>query len=497
LRDLPLSSWPKGAIDYATDDAKATWKVYQWQKAQDAEIKKRFSGIETHIQNPEPLCDQSRQARAAWWIHLMRTWGIRTNAARVYQLNESVDEAYLELENLLKKEGLVKPDGVRNTKAAQARMIEAMGGRDKCRLTDKGGIKLDEEACAASGDLVLKDYAALSSLKAVKSKDIPALLQGNVLPIHSNFESFVATGRTSSSKPNIQNIRRLPGIRECFVPREGKVFLDADYDGLELRTLAQVCIKLLGQSKLAEVLNSGSDPHLQVAKELLGISYAEAEVRYAQGDDVVDNARQLGKISNFGLPGGLGVKTFIHFAAKSGIKLTEMEAKKLKMQWMRAYPEMELYFGLINRFCSEDAENNRAFIQHVFSNRIRGDVPYTVACNSNFQGLGGDATKAAGFLIAEACYLDRNSPLYGCRIVNYIHDQFILESDEEQAHEAALELGKLMEDGARPFLPDVPPKVSKPVVARFWSKKAKQVWVDGRLVPWDAEYVVKQRGKAA
>ncbi len=495
LKGIPVENWPEDARKYPVEDAVATWDVFHWQEKMNAEIKKRLTSIKTHLIDPDPLVDEQNQCRAAWWIQLMKTWGIRTSPERVYQVEDFVDEAEAKLIGLLQQHGLVTPAGKKSIKAAQARMVKVMGGKDKCKLTDKGGVKTDEEACIASGDGILMDYAALVSLRNVRSKDVPALIQGCVMPIHSNFAELIATGRTSSSKPNIQNIRQLPGIRECFMPRAGKVFLDADYDGLELRTLAQVCLKLVGKSKLAEDLNSGKDPHLQVAATLLKIPYADAEIRLLQGDEAVENARQLGKIANFGFPGGLGFETFIYFAQKRGRTVTEHEARKLKAQWFKTYPEMELYFALIDKYCQEDREDNQAFIQHLFSKRLRGDIGYTVACNSHFQGLGADATKAAGFLIAYACYVDKNSPLYGCRVVNYIHDQFIVECDEAKGHEAAMELARLMELGAAPWLPDVPPKVSKPVVARCWSKKAKQVWVNGRLVPWDMPFGVKNRDK--
>ena len=121
---------------------------------------------------------------------------------------------------------------------------------------------------------------------------------------------------------------------------------------------------------------------------------------------------------------------------------------------------------------------------------MRGKCRYTQACNSLFQGLGADATKAAGFLVSYACYVDQDSPLFGCRLVNFVHDEFIVEVPEERGHECAMELARLMVEGAKPWLPDVPPKVSEPMLMRYWSKKAKQVWKDGikggRLVPWAA-----------
>src|SRR5690606_12118267 len=209
---------------------------------------------------------------------------------------------------------LVRSDGVRHTKAAKARMVRVMGGESNCRRTKKGEIQLDEDACKASGDELLESYSALSKLQSVVKKDIPALLQGISMPIHANFNSLIATGRTSCSKPNIQNIRRLPGIRECFIPRKGHVFLDADYDGLELRTLAQACLKIVGWSKLAETLNAGWDPHLMVAAEILNISYEEAVVR--EKDEDVQNARKTAKEGNFGFPEGLGIEALIVFATK-------------------------------------------------------------------------------------------------------------------------------------------------------------------------------------
>jgi len=533
LRDLPLSEWPEGAKEYPLKDTDATWVVYWNQEEQaqwwDSEVAKYF----TRIENPNVLGDESAQCRAAFWIQLMRVWGIRTRRSRVKKLRDEANQlhddtlkflqeqklcpkCYKLLEDgtcerhgkvsriervrckdksgrtylkLVKTEpvSLVRANGVRDTETAKARMAYVMGGEENCRRTKKNQIQLDQDACVASNDPLLKAYSELTQIKSVVTKDIPALMRGILMPIHSNFNSLIATGRTSSSKPNIQNIRRLPGIRECFIPRKGMVFLDADYDGLELRTLAQACIKIVGWSKLAEVLNSGKDPHLMVAAEILDISYEEAVAR--QNEDAVDEARQTGKVANFGFPGGLGVEALILFAKKTyNVQLTEDRAKRLKRQWIAAFPEMELYFQHINALCAEDPVDGLALVQQLFSGRLRGGIKYTVACNSYFQGLGADATKNAGWLLAKACYVDKKSPLYGCRIVNYIHDQFLIEAPEERAHEACMEMVRLMLEGAKPFLPDVPPTISKPIVARCWSKKAKPVKdKNGRLIPWEFE----------
>jgi len=503
LRDVPLEKWNPGQIQYPLQDAQATKTVFEWQEALAKKVENAYLSLRNlHIRDPEPLADQYRQARAAWWIHLMHVWGIKTDPRRVELLQDIVHAELGKvvadlLDGKLIHDGSVKGTkaGSRNTKAATARMVKVMGGEKKCKKTDKGGISLDEEACRESGDPLLIQYAEYTSLKNVLNKDIKALMRGVKTPIHRRFRSFVATGRTSSSDPNIQNIRRLPGIRECFVPRPGKVFLDADYDGLELRTLAQVCLSLIGKSRLAEVLNEGNDPHLEVAAQILKIPYEEAERNKKRED--VKKARQFGKIANFGFPGGLGYRTLTYFAKAADVVMSEDDAKELKADWLRTFPEMRQYFRMVDRHSQEDPETGLVNVEQLFSKRLRGAATYTQACNSYFQGLGADATKAAGFLIAKECYLDESSPLFGCRIVNYIHDQFILECDEERAHEAAFRLARVMEEGANQFLPDVPATVSEPMAVRYWSKDAEQVFSEkGRLIPWGAEeFQVKHRGQ--
>lgn len=472
-----VEDWPEEARSYAIDDA--IWTYRLWEKQWEAGKKYWFE-------------DEYRQACYAWWIQLMSIWGIRTNPEGVERLKEETKEAFEKLKEELILEGLVRKDGSRDTKKAKDRMIQIMGGEENCKRTKaskkfpEGQVSVDKDACEGSGDIWLKKYADLTSLGNVLKKDVPALLRGQYLPVHSFFDTLKETGRTSSAGPNIQNIRTLPGIRECFVPRPGKVFLDCDYDGLELKTLGQVCLILFGYSALADAINAGQDPHLFVAAKILGISYEEALSR--KKEKAVKDARQLAKAANFGFPGGLGVKALIDFArAMFQIRLTPERVKQLKKDWLSAFPEMLDYFRYVS-----DLTNNPdgvCEIKQLFSNRVRGNVKYTVACNTFFQGLGADATKTAGFFIAKACYADPKSALYGCRIVNYIHDQFILECAEEKAHEAVMELKQIMEKYASIYLPDVPAVVSEPVITRVWSKHAQQVWKKGRLVPWEYEDV--------
>lgn len=478
-KELPgmIAANPEEVVTYPLDDATGTLKVHDAQ--------------EPHA---DFLHDQFRQARAAWWLHLMSAWGLRTNFAAVEDLRIKTESAYEQVKARLVDAGLVRKDGSRDTKAAKALMEAASREAGfEPRLTPAGQVCLDGDACDDVDHPVLNDYSDFSTLGKVLGTDIPMLASGARTPIHSRFD-LAETGRTTSSNPNIQNLRRMPGIREVIRPRPGFVFAQADFDQLELRTLAQVCLKLLGQSTLAEILNAGRDPHLEVARNILNISYDEAKANKKRHD--VDMARQAGKVANFGFPGGLGPKRLCYFAKKTyGVELTESKARDLKDIWTATLPEMKPFFDHVN---SLPEGSYGRFMQQVMTvpglendkHRFRGNTTFSQACIGYYQGLGGDATKEAGWRIARAMYTDRESPLFGSRLVCYVHDEFIAEVPRETAHYAAHEMTRLMIEGAGMWLPDVRPS-TEPVLMEYWSKEAQPVWEDGKLIPWSADAVAR------
>lgn len=275
------------------------------------------------------------------------------------------------------------------------------------------------------------------------------------------------------------------GVRECLIPRPGYIFAFADYDGLELRTMAQACVTVLKKSRLAEVLNAGIDPHCDVASEVLGMPYDEVRRIYKIGKEhdlypKIYQGRQMGKVANFGLPGGLGPTKLVGYAAgpKYRVTLTEQEARNLKQMWLNKYPEFRDYFLWINDLC----RSGQPFEQ-LFSGRLRGGVGFTDGANTAFQGLGADATKAAGYALTKECRIG-TGPLRGGHPIVYVHDEFWAEVLEDQGHDAAESLGQIMCTAASRFMPDVPPK-AEPGLARRWSKHAKRIVQEGRIVPWD------------
>jgi hypothetical protein len=441
--------------------------------------------------------------------------------------------------------GLVEVSHSRDTKAASKRCADAYTAlglpvprtdawKKTCQEAKKAGkepdpyacVSLDADACAGSDDPILVTYSAYSSLAKTLSNDIPMLRSGAVQPVHSRFEVLLETGRTSSSSPNVQNVRRLPGIRECFMPRAGHVFVDTDFAMLELHTLAQVCMWVLGFSTLGEALNSGQDPHLRMAAVILAIDYATALARKEADDSEVGNARTAGKGVNFGRPGGLSAKTFVVYAwTNYRIRLTLAQAQELIDLYDRTWVEMPRYFAWVKSH--EDPYSVRIVIDpetgkekrvcwynivQPWSGRLRAGASYCAACNSPFQGLGSDVAKLALWLVWKATMglseLGELDPLFGCRIVNFVHDSIMTEVPEARAHEAALRQKELMELAGKMVLPDVPVRADM-IVTRQWSKKSGQwrepcaacgadgkckcgTWQTRRLIPWDLRVAVRR-----
>ncbi len=120
----------------------------------------------------------------------------------------------------------------------------------------------------------------------------------------------------------------------------------------------------------------------------------------------------------------------------------------------------------------------------LFVERKGGNMRYSALCNRRFQALGADAAKEALWRVTRACYVEPGSPLYGCRVVAFVHDEIIAEAPCERAAAAAVELGRLMREGADVYLGKVPTKVL-PQIMGVWSKAAEPVYAeDGTLLPW-------------
>jgi hypothetical protein len=465
LKGLPISSYPEEAVRYAVEDAKI------------------LLPLRLTISD---LPDIDRQSAYSFALYLMSCQGMPTNQGTVRALAErTVSEASSLVRELMplgflsfdkKGEMHRHPGKVKEYFTSKGYPIK----RTKpTKGNPDGQISVDEEACEATGDPKLVGYARLGALLDIINKDLDYLTKDVVRPKYGLAE----TGRTTCFSPNMQNQKVAGGIRECFEAPSGWLFGIADYKGLELSTISQMSLCLLGESTLAEQINAGVDAHITMGADFLGISYEELEKRCQDKSDLeAYNARQTGKVCNFGAWGGLGWKTLIVYAKTLyKLDLTPEQAMKALKSWHRLNPQARKYFDIVSR---EDSQGEP--LRHLYSGRVRGGTTFTSRANSRFQGLGGDAAKAAVFALTKICYTDRSSPLYGCRPACFIHDEIILLIPEERGHEALLEMDRVMVAAAKMFLPDV--RVSTEYcLSKVWSKKAKLTKSEeGRIIPWAA-----------
>ena len=511
LDGVPLTDWPPEAKRYAIDDAVVALEVYEEQD--------RIAGVGdtcTEIPNSLP------QHQAAWALHLMSCWGVRTDGAAVAKLKAELEKDYAAALEALRPSGLlrftparqfksgprkgqVKPAEVSKIMSAiKARVLVAYDAPTMVYLTDKK--ELSDEDCAAlveagipmsdsgknistskktlteSGDEQLKQLAEAGGIGKLLNTYVPVLESGTRVPITARYSPLMETGRTSCSSPNLQNPPRAGGVRTCFVPRPGWVFSFADFDTAELRSLAQVCLDVLGESTMAEELRAGKDLHLALAADMAGLTYDQAKKLYDAGDNKMVDDRQFCKIPNFGLPGGLGAETFIAFAEGYKMTVTLDQAHETIDAWHAHFKEMRKYFAWV----SELNDSGDPIVQ-VRSGRVRGGAGYCAIANGFFQGLTADGAKAALYEVARECYAVPSSPLFGCRPWLFMHDEVGLEIPRKwigarRAAAAAERQAEVMIREMSRFVPDIPTLCS-PYMARRWYKGAKAVRVDGVLVP--------------
>jgi hypothetical protein len=501
LDGIPVDEWPAPAKIYASDDARWSYKL--WDKV----FKEEAFDIPNEVE----------QNCAAWALRLSSVWGLRTDAEATALFRKSVKKEYDDAYVKLKKIGIVREDGSRDMKLIGVIVEDAYKSAGlPVPRTPSGKAKTSEEVLTVVGDdgKPLNEYLALlgatSELRTTLSRYVPMLELGTKVPANPGWVPLLETGRVACREPNVMNPPRnavkvergvdadgkkiyetLGDVRSCFRPRPGKCYVGADYDGAELRSWCQVCISLLGYSTMSEAIKNGDDLHLRLAAVILGITYEEAVQRYNDGDEVVVETRQFSKKPNFSLPGGVGAPRLQAMFKEEGIIISLEQAKRYKQAWIQTWAEGKPYLDLV----SAQTRTGECMVHQISSGRIRyvsGPKVYSETANTYFQALTSDGAKAAMWQIQKECYLEElHSPLYGARLVLFLHDEFILECDEDRADAVATRLREVMISEMKKFLPDVPVDAT-PICTRKWIKGAKPVRLDGKLVPGRAE---KQDGK--
>lgn len=519
LDGIPLSVWPRDAIEYPIKDAVLAQRARHKQREF---VRARYANRDGYIDGRMP--DEARQTRADFACALLSAQGVRTHGPAVAELRTKIEAEVGEALGTLEPLGLVTRKGPkfkREMSVIKERVRACYARRGlTAPETRTGEISTEKDVLLEAGDPetvqisegladawglpfhtvpVLELLGRASHSMTILSREIPLLESGTRYPICAYYDALKETGRTSTSRPNIQNPSRKGGVRECYVPRAGYLFADVDYEAIELHALAQACLVLVGRSALADALRGGLDPHLYFAALMLGIPYDEAKKR--KRDPEVKSKRQLAKVANFGFPGGLGVASFVEYAHGYDERLKKTVdlrvAGELHEAWLRAWPEMRDYFTKI----SSALGPHEGEVVQLYSNRIRGGVEFTQACNTFFQGLTADGTKDAMWQLILECYRGMwtegplneweemqqargmPSPLLGSRPVIFLHDEFILEvpEDPHRAHAAAHRLAHVMRRAMQRWIPDIPIKAD-PALLRRWYKGAEGVTMDGGLL---------------
>lgn len=432
LDNAPVAEWPEKARRYALDDARWPLAVF------DAQTRV----LHENGGEGDCIPDELPQVRGAFWLYLASVRGVRTDVVAVNTLNTELSAEYARMNALVRAAGVLLPKmekgemvWSKNMAALRERVVFAYGGEENAPKTEKGAIATDRETLTSVADarvmgwltetekaerderaaaglpkldgeqtaallrdlcavaaarfdleeariynwLVLSALGERSGIEKLLGTYVPVLFDGTQLPINPSFNELVGSGRSSCYDPNLQNPPRKGGIRECFIPRFGFLYAFCDYSFIELCTLAQSCLEMFTWSAMADAINAGLDPHLDMAASMLGISYEEAVARKKAGDKQIGEFRQMSKALNFGFPGGLGKAKFVEYArAGYGVNISEQEAGRRKEEWYTKWPEMRQYHAHFGQLTLGD---RKFTLVQPGSGRVRGEVGFCDGSN--------------------------------------------------------------------------------------------------------------------
>ncbi|MEB3292142.1 MAG: DNA polymerase I [Synechococcales bacterium] len=288
------------------------------------------------------------------------------------------------------------------------------------------------------GDHPVVDYVlehrSLSKLQSTYVKKLPELVRADTHRLHTDFNQAVtATGRLSSSEPNLQNIPIRTAfsrqIRKAFLPQPGWLLVGADYSQIELRILAH----LSQEPVLLEAYRHGQDVHTLTAQLLF------------EQDEISPEERRMGKIINFGVIYGMGAQ---RFAREAGVSLSQ--AKTFITRFNERYPKVFDYLQQMQREAIAQGYVETLLGRRRYFNfnsdvltRLRGTDPNQIqldqlklrdqyeaqslraAANAPIQGSSADIIKLAMIHLHEAL---RDEPIH---LLLQVHDELVFEVDPE------------------------------------------------------------------
>lgn len=281
---------------------------------------------------------------------------------------------------------------------------------------------------------LILEYRKYTKLKSTYADGLLRFISERDGRIHTTFQQTVtATGRISSTDPNLQNIpirTELGGeVRRMFVPTDdSKCFIDADYSQIELRVLAHIT----GDEEMCRAFREGVDVHTQTASQVFGVPVSE----------VTSEMRRVSKAVNFGIVYGIS-----EFSLAEDIGVTRAEAKRYMDAYLSHYRGVREYMKRIVEEARRDGFvttmfGRRRYIPDITSKNFNiRSFGERVALNAPIQGTAADIIKIAMLRTAERI---KASGLEA-KLVLQVHDELIVEADRTVADEAAKILTEEME----------------------------------------------------
>jgi len=293
---------------------------------------------------------------------------------------------------------------------------------------------------------VIMDYRGLSKLKSTYTDQLPKQINAETGRIHTSYHQAVtATGRLSSTNPNLQNIpiRTAEGrkIRKAFIAPEGYKLIAADYSQIELRIMAH----LSKDEGLLQAFNSGQDVHRATAAEVFGTST----------DAVSDEQRRRAKAINFGLIYGMSA-----FGLAGQIDVSRGAAQEYIDLYFSRYPGVKEYMESTRASAAdlgyvETLFGRRLYLPEIRSgNYMRRQAAERTAINAPMQGTAADIIKIA--MINVDSWLQDHD--IDARMIMQVHDELVLEVSKQQLGEVIEEVNLRMAGAADldiPLLVDV------------------------------------------
>lgn len=413
---------------YAAEDADITMRLHQaiWAKLEnEPKLKALLVDVEVPV-----ACVLSR----------MEQQGVLIESQRLRQQSQDLATRIAELEKEVHEEaGEVFNLG--SPKQLQHILFEKMS-LPVIKKTPKGAPSTSEEVLQELAlefplPKKLMEYRGLTKLKNTYTDKLPKMINHRTGRVHTSYhQAITATGRLSSTDPNLQNIpiRNEEGrkVRQAFVPREGYKIVAADYSQIELRIMAH----LSGDEGLLDAFAHGRDIHKATAAEVFGVTL----------DEVTTEQRRSAKAINFGLIYGMSA-----FGLAKQLNIPRHEAQKYMDLYFERYPGVLEYMDSTREGAKEKGYVETVFGRRLYlpdikaSNGARRKGAERAAINAPMQGTAADIIKMAMIKVDDwITSLESDNVL----MMMQVHDELVFEIREEHLEEQVKNIVSLMEQAA-------------------------------------------------